>query len=141
MNLRKQKRELAMAFAHEVFQGRTRSGLTQHAVADQAFISLRWYQKIEKGEVLPGFLAGVCLMRPFRFEPRPFQRRRSPMFLYPPGGKPLFSPPPGQSAFSALRLLKPAAGQAAFPPTSPQMRRLRGGWQGAAPTPNSAPFI
>ena len=36
MNLRKQKRELAMAFAHEVFQGRTRSGLTQHAVADQA---------------------------------------------------------------------------------------------------------
>lgn len=58
MNLRKQKRELAMAFAHEVFQGRTRSGLTQHAVADQAFISLRWYQKIEKGEVLPGFFSG-----------------------------------------------------------------------------------
>ena len=97
--------------------------------------------KIEAGGALPAFLADVCLMRPFRFEPRPFQRRRLPMFLYPPGEEPLFSPHPGQSALSALRLLKPAAGQAAFPPTSPQMRRLRGGWQGAAPTPNSAPFI
>ena len=58
MNLRKQKRELAMAFAHEVFQGRTRSGLTQHAVADQAFISLRWYQKIEKGEVAARIFGG-----------------------------------------------------------------------------------
>lgn len=69
MNLRKQKRELARAFAHEVFQGRIKSGLAQHAVADQAFISLRWYQKIEKGEVLPGFLAGVCLMRLFEITP------------------------------------------------------------------------
>lgn len=69
MNLRKQKRELARAFAHEVFEGRIKSGLTQHAVADQAFISLRWYQKIEKGEVLPGFLAGVYLMRLFEITP------------------------------------------------------------------------
>ena len=38
------------------------------------------------------------------------------MFLYPPGEEPLFSSHPGQSALSALRLLKPAAGQAAFPP-------------------------
>ena len=74
MNLRKQKRELARAFAHEVFQGRIRSGLTQHAVADQAFISLRWYQKIEKGEVLPGFLAGVCLIRLFEITPETLVR-------------------------------------------------------------------
>ena len=38
------------------------------------------------------------------------------MFLYPPGEEPPFSPPPGQSALSALRLLKPAAGASGVPP-------------------------
>lgn len=74
MNLRKQKRKLTRVFAHEVFQGRSQSGWTQQAVADQAFISLRWYQKIEKGEVLPGFLAGVCLMRLFEITPEALVR-------------------------------------------------------------------
>lgn len=69
MNLRKQKKKLARAFAHEIFQGRTRSGLTQQSVADRVFISLRWYQKIEKGEVLPSFVVGIYLMRLFDIVP------------------------------------------------------------------------
>ena len=62
MNLRQQKRKLTRVFAHEVFQGRSRAGWTQQAVADRVFVSLRWYQKIEKGEVLPSFFVGICLM-------------------------------------------------------------------------------
>ena len=58
MNLRKQKRKLTRVFAHEVFHGRSRSGWTQQAVADRVGVSLRWYQKIEKGEVLPSFFCG-----------------------------------------------------------------------------------
>lgn len=63
MNLRKEKRRLARVFTHEVFQVRSRVGWTQQEVADRVFVSLRWYQKIEKGEVLPSFLVGICLMR------------------------------------------------------------------------------
>ena len=69
MNLRQEKRRLARVFAHEIFQARSRLGRTQQKTADTVFISLRWYQKIEKGEVLPGFLAGVCLMRLFEITP------------------------------------------------------------------------
>ena len=69
MDLRKQKRKLARVFAHEIFQGRTRSGLTQQAVADRVFVSLRWYQKIEAGRVVPSFLVGVCLMKLFDITP------------------------------------------------------------------------
>ena len=68
MDLRKQKRKLARLFAHEIFQGRTRSGLTQQAVADRVSVSLRWYQKIEAGRVVPSFLVGVCLMKLFDIE-------------------------------------------------------------------------
>ena len=69
MDLRKQKRKLARVFAHEIFQGRTRSGLTQQAVADQISVSLRWYQKIEAGRVVPSFLVGICLMKLFDITP------------------------------------------------------------------------
>lgn len=62
MNLRKEKRRLARVFAYEVFQGRSQSGWTQQVVADRVGVSLRWYQKIEKGEVLPSFFVGICLM-------------------------------------------------------------------------------
>ena len=37
MNLRQQKRKLTRVFAHEVFQGRSRAGWTQQAVADRVF--------------------------------------------------------------------------------------------------------
>ena len=69
MNLRKQKRKLARAFAHKVFKGRSQAGWTQQAVADRVFVSLRWYQKIEKGEVLPSFVVGIYLMRLFGITP------------------------------------------------------------------------
>lgn len=62
MNLRQQKRKLIRVFAHEVFHGRSQSGWTQQVVADRVGVSLRWYQKIEKGEVLPSFFVGICLM-------------------------------------------------------------------------------
>lgn len=62
MNLRQQKRRLARVFAHEVFQARSRLEWTQQAVASRVFVSLRWYQKIEKGDVLPSFFVGICLM-------------------------------------------------------------------------------
>ena len=74
MNLRQQKRRLARVFAHEVFQARSRLEWTQQAVASRVFVSLRWYQKIEKGDVLPGFLAGVCLMRLFEITPEALVR-------------------------------------------------------------------
>ena len=37
--------------------------------ADTVFISLRWYQKIEAGRVVPSFLVGICLMKLFDMEP------------------------------------------------------------------------
>ena len=55
MTSRQQKRKMAHIFAHEVFHARDHQGLTQQEIADQVFISLRWYQKIEAGEVLPGY--------------------------------------------------------------------------------------
>ena len=74
MNLRKEKRRLARVFAHEVFQGRSQSGWTQQAVADRVFVSLRWYQKIEKGEVQPSFFVGVGLMWLFGITPEALVR-------------------------------------------------------------------
>lgn len=62
MNLRQQKRRLARTFAHAVFLGRERQKLTQEETAARVFISLRWYQKIEAGQVLPSFFVGICLM-------------------------------------------------------------------------------
>ena len=69
MDLRKQKRKLARLFAHEVFQARSRLGWTQQKTADTVFVSLRWYQKIEVGRVVPSFLVGVCLMKLFNITP------------------------------------------------------------------------
>lgn len=74
MNLRKQKRKFTRVFAHEVFQGRSQSGWTQQAVADRVGVSLRWYQKIEKGEVLPSFFVGIGLMWLFGITPEALVR-------------------------------------------------------------------
>ena len=69
MNLRQEKRRLARVFAHEIFQARSRLGWTQQKTADTVFVSLRWYQKIEAGRVVPSFLVGICLMKLFDIEP------------------------------------------------------------------------
>ena len=69
MTSRQQKRKMAHIFAHEVFHARDHQGFTQQEIADQVFISLRWYQKIEAGEVLPGFFVGVHLMELFKIAP------------------------------------------------------------------------
>ena len=42
-------------FGHDIYHVRTdKRKLTQQQVADATFISLREYQKIEKGEIVPG---------------------------------------------------------------------------------------
>ena len=44
-----------MHFGHDIYHNRTdKRKLTQQQVADAVFISLREYQKIEKGEISPG---------------------------------------------------------------------------------------
>ena len=40
-------------FSSAVYRARRKKGLTQEQVAEVVDISVRWYQKIEKGEVLP----------------------------------------------------------------------------------------
>lgn len=44
----------------EIFHARKRLDLTQEQVAEAIDISVRWYQRIEKGERLPG---SVILLR------------------------------------------------------------------------------
>ena len=47
--------DLKMHFGHDIYHVRTdKRKLTQQQVADATFISLREYQKIEKGEIVPG---------------------------------------------------------------------------------------
>lgn len=41
-------------FAKEICRSRNKKGYTQSAVAEMLGMSLRWYQRIEKGENLPG---------------------------------------------------------------------------------------
>lgn len=45
--------ELQMKFARSLYHSRTSLGYTQNAVAHAVSISVRWYQRIEKGERLP----------------------------------------------------------------------------------------
>ena len=46
---------IQMHFGHDIYHNRTdKRKLTQQQVADAVFISLREYQKIEKGEISPG---------------------------------------------------------------------------------------
>lgn len=40
-------------FAREIYYARTEKNLTQAQAAEMLSISVRWFQKIEKGEVLP----------------------------------------------------------------------------------------
>lgn len=56
---------LKFHFAHDIYHARTNRTddhkLTQQQVADAALVSLRQYQKNEKGEVLPGTETFLCL--------------------------------------------------------------------------------
>lgn len=45
---------LKLDFGHAVYQARSSFGWTQQEVAEAICISVRWFQKIEKGEYLPG---------------------------------------------------------------------------------------
>lgn len=44
---------LKFAFGHAAYNARSNFGWTQEEVAEAIGISVRWYQKIEKGEYLP----------------------------------------------------------------------------------------
>ena len=49
-------------FSSKLFHARTKHGLTQQKVAESVSISERWYQRIEKGEYLPGSLVMLRLI-------------------------------------------------------------------------------
>jgi len=49
-------------FAHCVYNARKRAGLTQVQVANALSISLRWYQRIEHGDNLPGAVILIKIM-------------------------------------------------------------------------------
>ena len=60
------KEEMSMSikstFAREIYHARSERSLTQEQVADIVSISVRWYQQIEKGLVLPGSIVLLRLM-------------------------------------------------------------------------------
>lgn len=49
-------------FSSKVYHARTDHGFTQQQVAEAVSISVRWFQKIEKGTVLPGSLVMLRLI-------------------------------------------------------------------------------
>lgn len=56
-----------------LYKARTEAGLTQQQTADSASISVRWYQRIEKGERLPSTYTFVCLILFFRIDVEEFR--------------------------------------------------------------------
>lgn len=56
------KVKVRLIFSRYVLENRERLGLKQQQVADAVSTSLRWIQKIEKGEKLPGFFLAVRLI-------------------------------------------------------------------------------
>lgn len=53
---------LKSVFSGAVYHKRIAMGLTQEEVAEAISTSVRWYQRIEKGQVLPSFLVGLRLI-------------------------------------------------------------------------------
>ena len=55
-------------FAREIYHARSERSLTQEQVADIVSISVRWYQQIEKGIVLPSSIVLLRLMVYFNLD-------------------------------------------------------------------------
>ena len=53
---------LQSVFSQELYNKRARRGYTQSQVAEAVSISIRWYQRIEKGERIPSFSVALSLM-------------------------------------------------------------------------------
>lgn len=54
-------------FSSQVYHGRIAQGMTQSQVAERLSVSVRWYQRVEKGEKLPGTIVALRLMQLFHF--------------------------------------------------------------------------
>ena len=62
-------------FSHEVYKARTLvRKFTQQQVADAISVSLREYQKIEKGEVLPGTIIFLRLIFFFGLDIKDYEK-------------------------------------------------------------------
>lgn len=53
------------SFSSKLLQARKEQGLTQQQTAEALHISLRWYQKIEKGESVPSFRLSCNIVKLF----------------------------------------------------------------------------
>lgn len=49
-------------FSTEVYHAREAHGFTQSQVAEAISVSVRWYQRVEKGEKMPGSLVMLRLL-------------------------------------------------------------------------------
>ncbi|MBE6573236.1 MAG: helix-turn-helix transcriptional regulator [Ruminococcaceae bacterium] len=48
--------------SEQIYRGRKRAGYTQAHLSQKLGVSVRWYQRIEKGERLPGAVVLIKLM-------------------------------------------------------------------------------
>lgn len=54
--------QINLTFSKVLYHARKKSKLTQKQVSEAVSISLRWYQRIERGEKLPGALTMLRLI-------------------------------------------------------------------------------
>ena len=60
-------------FSTEVYHARDALGYTQREVAEAVSVSVRWYQRVEKGEKLPGSLVMLRLILFFNLDVEKFR--------------------------------------------------------------------
>ncbi len=65
--------KLNYKFASIILNARLDAGLTQSEVAEATSISVRWLQRIESGERLPGTLTMLRLILFFNLDPNEFR--------------------------------------------------------------------
>lgn len=65
---------LNYALGSKLYHARTERGLTQAQVASAADISVRWYQKLEKGTFLPGTVVAFRLLIILGINPNDFRK-------------------------------------------------------------------
>lgn len=60
-------------FSTEVYHARDSFGYTQREVAEAVSVSVRWYQRVEKGEKLPGSVVMLRLILLFHLDVEKFR--------------------------------------------------------------------
>ncbi len=60
-------------FSTEVYRARDSLGYTQRQVAEAISVSVRWYQRLEKGEKLPGSVVMLRLILFFNLDIEKFR--------------------------------------------------------------------